>query len=131
MFRSHVEDYQIVQKFRVEEDEKYSTKISKSGTGLGILIRKDIRHNLLEWACYSDLIMTVIIFKKDLNIWRQNQDRRISGTILISVYREHKIPLKTIYDELRNIIQKIHQRYKDPTIIIGGDFNDKSPPKEL
>ena len=36
-----------------------------------------------------------------------------------------------MYEELKNIIQKINQRYHEPTIIIGGDFNDKTPPKEL
>ena len=49
---SHIEGYNMIQKFACEESERYSTKISKSGTGNGILVKKGISYNILEWGCY-------------------------------------------------------------------------------
>ena len=39
--------------------------------------------------------------------------------------------MKTMYDKLKETIKNIHLRYKDPLIIIGGDFNDKVPPTKI
>ena len=47
------------------------------------------------------------------------------------MYRNHLVTKETLYNKLKEIIKKIHERYQNPIIIIGGDLNDKMPPKEI
>ena len=80
-------------------------------------------HNLLEWACWADQILSVIIFKNKLNFAAQNQNSK-DGTILISIYRKQDELKNVIYKRLKEILKRIYERYEDPKIVIGGDFND-------
>ena len=83
---------------------------------------------MLELACWSDQILTLIIFQSHLKIGAKCV---LEGTILISVYRRQDEKTNVIYDKLRQIIRKIKDRYEQVKIVIGGDFNDSSPPKDL
>ena len=63
IFKSHVPGYQLVQKFACEEDLQYSTRLQQPGTGNVILVKQGVSYNLLEWECWSDQILTIIIFE--------------------------------------------------------------------
>ena len=49
----------------------------------------------------------------------------------MSVYRRNGRAEAIIYEKLLEILVKVKEMYRDAKIIIGGDFNDASPPKNL
>ena len=129
MFSSHIPGYHIIQKFRCEEDQIYSSRIYKPGSGIGILIKQGISYNLLEWACWQDQILTAIIFESNLKIFGA---QNLKGLIIISVYRsQEEKDKKVFYDKLKDILDRIQTRYQHDRVLIGGDFNDQNPPKNL
>ena len=71
IFNSHIPGYQIIQKFMCEDREIFSTKIQQPGTGNVILIRNGLSHNILEWACWRDQILTAIVFERSERVEQQ------------------------------------------------------------
>ena len=46
----------------------------------------------------------------------------------MSIYRKQNAKPKVMYDKLRAILAKVKLRYDGANVIIGGDFNDATPP---
>ena len=91
-----------------EEDELYSTRIQKPGTGNAILMREGVSYNLLEWGCWEDMILTAIVFQ-DFN--RINSQVTHSGVIIMSIYRRHSVKTQEFYKMLKKKVKLINERY--------------------
>ena len=127
MFSSHIPGYHIIQKFRCEEDQNYSSRIYRPGSGIGILIKQGISYNLKEWACWQDQILTAIIFESNLKIFGA---QNLKGIITISVYRsQEEKDKKVFYDKLKDILDRIQTRYQHARVM-GHDatMSDKYTP---
>ena len=49
----------------------------------------------------------------------------------MSIYRRQGKSPDILYKELNERLRLIHERYQNPKILIGGDFNDQTPPKKF
>ena len=45
----------------------------------------------------------------------------------MNIYKKHETKDQELYKKIKEIIEKIHIRYQDPHIIIGGDMNIQDP----
>ena len=72
------------------------------------MVREGISFNLLEYACWEDQILTVIIFDQ---FQRENNTISHRGVILMSVYRRQNAKAEVFYKELKLKIRKIRDRY--------------------
>ena len=49
----------------------------------------------------------------------------------MSIYRKQNAKPKVLYDKLKTILAMIKLRYEHANIVIGGDFNDATPPMNI
>ena len=94
LFKSHIGNYHVIQKFATEFSTEDTTRISQSGTGNVILIKEGLSFNQLAWASWEDQINSVIIFEQRDNV--QGQEI-ILGTIFMSIYRKHDAKNKNLF----------------------------------
>ena len=108
IYPSHVPDYDIYQKFCTSEQDRYSTRLCRAGTGTAILIKKGINYNELEWASWQDQILTAIVYEKH---YRKENQNITHGTIFMSVYRRQGQNSNIIFEKIQEIMASIRQRY--------------------
>ena len=99
-----------------------------------MMIKEGLSYNLLEWASWEDQILTMIIFEER---GRVDGEECIKGTIFMSIYRTQteekgkQTATRVIYEKIEENLTKIHERYENPKIILGGDYNDIKAPESL
>ena len=49
----------------------------------------------------------------------------------MSIYRRQYAKPKILYDKLKDILSQVKRRYEKANIVIGGDFNDATPPVQI
>jgi hypothetical protein len=102
---------ETIKGYKVLISKLRSTTNPNAGGGVGIFIREDIKHEVIETNFEPREFEVQSVYLEQLN------------SVIINVYKPPTTPTKNFLDKLTLLIKKIKNTHKEAKIIAGGDYN--------